>query len=74
MRALAAEWGQMGDVEKKSYNELHYADVKRFEKEKIDLDTQGFFINKEGQDSRTLRVKVKRGKAPAITAIDDEED
>ena len=62
MRAIAAAWGTMTDSEKKPYNKLHEADVKRFEKEKSDLDTQGFFINKEGQDSRTLRVKVKRGK------------
>lgn len=74
MRALAAGWGQMGDAEKKPYNKLRDADVKRFEKEKSDLDTQGFFINKEGQDSRTLRVKVKRGKATAATATDDDED
>ena len=81
MRAVAAEWGKMTEADKKPYVKLHDADVKRYEKEKSDLDTQGFFINKEGQDSRTLRVKVKRGRAvvPAVAAAaatddEDEED
>jgi len=63
----------MTDAQKKPYNKLHEADVKRFEKEKRDLDTQGFFINKEGQDSRTLRVKVKKGKAAAAAPTGDDE-
>lgn len=76
MRALAAGWGELTEAQKKPYVKLHDADVKRFEKEKSDLDTQGFFVNKEGQDSRTLRVKVKRGKATttAAAATDDDDD
>ena len=63
MKGLAGEWNQLSDKEKTPYVKLQETDVKRFEKETKDLATKGFFINKEGQDNRTLKVKVKRVKA-----------
>ena len=57
MRGLAAAWGKLSETAKKPYLKMHEADVKRYEKEKKDLATKGYFINKEGQDSRTLGKK-----------------
>ena len=57
MKAVAEAWSKFTDAQKKPFIKMHEDDVKRFEKEKKDLETKGFFIDKDGNDSRKLGMK-----------------
>ena len=64
MRTVAASWNMLSDVEKEPFAQMHKNDVIRYENEKKDLETKGFFIDQEGQDSRVLGKKIAAKNAP----------
>ena len=53
-------WAAMSDEEKQPYNTLAQRDVERFDREVLELRTQGWFTNKDGVKSTDLKRKLTR--------------
>ena len=52
-------WRAMSDTDKAPYMEKYKQDHIRYEKELKQFETQGYFIDKNGVDSRTMTPKIK---------------
>ena len=52
-------WRDMSDTEKAPYMEKFKQDRIRYDEELKQLQTQGYFIDKNGVDSRTMTPKFK---------------
>ena len=63
IKKAAATWNGLDDKAKEPYVKMQADDLNRFNKEMNQFNETGFFTNKEGVCSSTLKAKVKRSKA-----------
>ena len=53
-KAMSQVWKSLDEKQKLKYNKMNEDDKKRYEKEMNDIKTKGFFITKDGKNSREL--------------------
>lgn len=62
-KALGQVWQALQDDQKKPYLKVVEEDVARYQRELQDLKTKGYFINKNGENSKDLQKEENRKKA-----------
>ena len=60
MKRCGEIWSKYSDKEKKKYNDLHDKDVKRYDKQMLELHKKGFFIMDDGSKSSDHQAKIKK--------------
>jgi len=59
-KKAAEQWKNLSDSQRKKYDDLNKQDIKRHEKELKQLETKGYFVNKDGVKSTDmLKPKFK---------------
>ena len=59
MREVAKLWNALDDRQKEPFVKLSTQDELRYQKEMKELETKGYFINKDGVKSTDIEVKRK---------------
>ena len=58
----AVLWNEMDEKAKQPYVKMHAQDQERYDREMLQFNKTGYFTNKDGVCSSTLKAKVKRSK------------
>lgn len=69
MKKCGEMWNNLTEKERKKYDDLHMKDVKRYDKQMLELDKRGFFVMTDGSKSSDHVPKIKKRRVR-----DDEED
>jgi hypothetical protein len=60
MKRCGELWNKLSAAEKKTYDDKHNADAKRYQRQIDDLDKKGFFIMEDGTKSSDHTAKLKK--------------
>ena len=74
MKRCGEIWSKFSDKEKKKYNDLHDKDVKRYDKQLMELHKKGFFIMNDGSKSSDHQAKIKKKRDKATQDSDSESE
>ena len=67
IKKAAETWNGLNEKAKEPYLKLQADDLNRYDKEMGEFNKTGFFTNKEGVHSSTLKAKVKRSKGGMVS-------
>ena len=65
-KEVAAKWNKLTEAEKEPFKKMQEKDQLRHQKEKNDLETKGFFINSDGENSKDLFLKDLRKQVQVV--------